>query len=173
MNAEHVNIKLVTDVIAALPDPEIPVVTLADLGILRRVESDETGHWTITITPTYSGCPAMKTIEQTILEKMSELDLPASVQLELEPAWTTDWISIEGRKKLKSFGIAPPPPTVDGEQTINNSRLSVPLFVERNVNCPRCDSPNTQQISAFGATACKEPWQCLSCSEPFEHFKCH
>lgn len=143
-------------------DPEIPVLSLADLGVLRGVEylNDE---WQITITPTYSGCPAMKTMEDDILLKLKDHGVEAKVHLVLSPAWTTDWLSESGRKKLKEFGIAPPENEVD---------KSVLFAAPTVVPCPRCNSRETKMVSQFGSTACKAHYQCLICSEPFDYFKC-
>ena len=143
-------------------DPEIPVLSLADLGVLRGVDylNDE---WHITITPTYSGCPAMKTMEDDILLKLKEHGVQAKVHLVLSPAWTTDWLSESGRKKLKEFGIAPPENEVD---------KSVLFAAPTVVPCPRCNSRETKMVSQFGSTACKAHYQCLICSEPYEYFKC-
>jgi len=169
----------IRECIRAIPDPEIPVITIDDLGILRSAEPLSSGEWLVKITPTYSGCPAMRAIEQTIIETLSTLGIKAQVELVLEPAWTTDWITDVGRTKLKNYGIAPPREKTQ-ETTLRiasaaqrSGSLAVPLFSTISVNCPRCDSTKTALISAFGATACKEQWQCNACLEPFEHFKCH
>ncbi len=144
-------------------DPEVPVLTVVDLGVVRDVNF-ENDSWKITITPTYSGCPAMKRIEDDILEKLKENGIEnASVELVLSPAWTTDWLSESGKKKLKEYGIAPPVAEVD---------KSV-LFAERPiVPCPKCNSKRTKMISQFGSTACKAHYQCEECLEPFDYFKC-
>ena len=143
-------------------DPEIPVLSLADLGVLRGVEylNDE---WQITITPTYSGCPAMKTMEDDILKKLKDHGVEAKVHLVLSPAWTTDWLSESGRIKLKEFGIAPPENEVD---------KSVLFAAPTVVPCPKCGSRNTRMISLFGSTACKAHYQCNECLEPYDYFKC-
>jgi len=144
-------------------DPEIPVLTIADLGVLRSVEVKQ-GHIEVAITPTYSGCPAMNMIALEIelaLEKEGFRD--ASVRIVLSPAWTTDWMSEEGRRKLKAYGIAPP------EKAAGRRAL----FGQPEIACPQCGSKDTQQISEFGSTACKALWRCKSCGEPFDYFKCH
>jgi ring-1,2-phenylacetyl-CoA epoxidase subunit PaaD len=144
-------------------DPEIPVLTILDLGIVREVEFvGKTCQ--LKITPTYSGCPAMKTIEEDIIAKLKEKGVQSvNVDLVLSPAWTTDWISKNGRNKLLEYGIAPPTDEVD---------KSV-LFAEPpKVGCPRCASQNTRMISLFGSTACKAQYQCNECLEPFDYFKC-
>jgi ring-1,2-phenylacetyl-CoA epoxidase subunit PaaD len=144
-------------------DPEIPVLSLADLGVLRDVEYLK-NEWLITITPTYSGCPAMKTMEADVLSKLKEKGVDdVRVELVLSPAWTTDWLSEEGRKKLRSFGIAPPEDEVD---------KSVLFAAPTVVPCPKCGSRETKMVSQFGSTACKAHYKCLSCLEPFDYFKC-
>ncbi|MEN9971669.1 MAG: phenylacetate-CoA oxygenase subunit PaaJ [Bacteroidota bacterium] len=143
-------------------DPEIPVLSLADLGVLRGVEFlDNECH--ITITPTYSGCPAMKTMEDDILRKLNDNGIKAKVHLVLSPAWTTDWLSESGREKLKEFGIAPPEDEVD---------KSVLFAAPTVVPCPKCGSRDTKMVSQFGSTACKAHYQCRSCLEPYDYFKC-
>jgi ring-1,2-phenylacetyl-CoA epoxidase subunit PaaD len=143
-------------------DPEIPVLSLADLGVLRGVEF-RNNEWQITITPTYSGCPAMKTMEDDILQKLKEHGIQAKVNLVLSPAWTTDWLSESGREKLKEFGIAPPEDEVD-----KSVLFSAPTVVP----CPKCGSRETKMVSQFGSTACKAHYQCRSCLEPYDYFKC-
>ena len=144
-------------------DPEIPVLTIIDLGVVRSVQYDQSGC-KIVITPTYSGCPAMQMIEDQIKEKLHEKGIQeVEVELTLSPAWTTDWISEEGKNKLREYGIAPPENEVD---------KSV-LFAEPpTVPCPLCGSSNTRMISQFGSTACKAQYQCNQCLEPFDYFKC-
>jgi ring-1,2-phenylacetyl-CoA epoxidase subunit PaaD len=143
-------------------DPEIPVLSLADLGVLRGVDYLN-GQWHITITPTYSGCPAMKTMEDDVLLKLKEHGIQAKVDLVLSPAWTTDWLSESGREKLRAFGIAPPEDEVD---------KSVLFAAPTVVPCPKCGSRETKMVSQFGSTACKAHYQCLSCLEPYDYFKC-
>ncbi len=143
-------------------DPEIPVLSLADLGVLRGVEYVN-NEWLITITPTYSGCPAMKTMEDDILLKLKDHGIQAKVHLVLSPAWTTDWLSQSGREKLRIFGIAPPEDEVD-----KSVLFSKPTIVP----CPKCGSRETKMVSQFGSTACKAHYQCLSCLEPYDYFKC-
>lgn len=144
-------------------DPEVPVLTVVDLGVVREV-SLENDAWKITITPTYSGCPAMKRIEDDIVEKLAENGIDnVSVELVLSPAWTTDWLSESGKRKLEAYGIAPP---------VNEVDKSV-LFAEQPVvPCPKCKSERTKMISQFGSTACKAHYQCEDCLEPFDYFKC-
>lgn len=145
-------------------DPEIPVLTIVDLGVLRSVEVND-GRVEIAITPTYLGCPAMNMITVEIelaLEKAGIRD--AHVHVVLSPAWTTDWMSDEGRRKLRAYGVAPPS-KAGGRRA---------LFAQPDdVACPQCGSQNTQIISEFGSTACKALWRCKACGEPFDYFKCH
>lgn len=144
-------------------DPEIPVLSVLDLGVVRAVEIVN-GQWHIALTPTYSGCPAMKTMEDDILSKLKENGVDsAKVELVLAPAWSTDWLSENGRTKLLEYGIAPPEHEVD---------KSV-LFAEPTVvPCPKCSSRNTRMVSQFGSTACKALYQCNDCQEPYDYFKC-
>jgi ring-1,2-phenylacetyl-CoA epoxidase subunit PaaD len=144
-------------------DPEIPVLTIADLGIIRDVSVAE-NRARVTITPTYSGCPAMHTIEREITEALHEHGLEVEVVTQLSPAWTTDWMTAAGKEKLEAYGIAPP---VKGSA---NKRV---LFGELPVvRCPHCKSTETQLISQFGSTACKALYKCDDCLEPFDYFKC-
>ena len=147
-------------VAASVLDPEVPVLTIEHLGILRDVEEGPDGV-TVTITPTYSGCPAMDAIRDDILSAFRHAGREdVRVRFVLAPAWTTDWISEEGRRKLEEFGIAPPAPPVPG-------RVSLTL----SLRCPQCGSPDTRELSRFGSTACKSLWVCNACAEPFDHFK--
>lgn len=144
-------------------DPEIPVLSVVDLGVVRNVEvkGDEV---VVTITPTYSGCPAMKRMEDDIREKLLEKGIQSvKVDLILSPAWTTDWISEIGREKLREYGIAPP------ENEPDKSVLFADPVV---VPCPKCGSRNTRMVSQFGSTACKAQYQCNDCLEPYDYFKC-
>ena len=144
-------------------DPEIPVLTIADLGVLRDVRV-ENGRVEITITPTYSGCPAMSTIQLDIEVALEKAGIPgARVRLVLSPAWTTDWLTDDGRRKLREYGIAPP-------QRGAGRRA---LFGQDQVECPACGSPDTALLSEFGSTSCKALWRCQACREPFDYFKCH
>lgn len=149
-------------------DPEVPALSLCDLGIVRDVQAVGL-ELTVVLTPTYSGCPATEVIEQSVREALHAAGLgPVQVALQRAPAWTTDWISAEGRRKLRDYGIAPPGP-VDTAAGVP-IRL-VPRRAAPAVACPRCHSPNTERLAAFGATACKALYRCLACREPFEHFK--
>jgi ring-1,2-phenylacetyl-CoA epoxidase subunit PaaD len=144
-------------------DPEVPVLSVVDLGIIRDVELDGNGV-IITITPTYTGCPAMKTIENDIQDTLNGQGIIVhEIKTVISPAWTTDWISEKGHKNLEEYGIAPPQNEVD--KTV--------LFAEPTVvPCPLCKSRNTKMISLFGSTACKAQYQCNECLEPFDYFKC-
>ena len=146
-------------------DPEVPVLSVIDLGIVRSVIVEE-DRIDIQITPTYSGCPAMDVISMDIRLKLMEKGYRnVTVRQSLSPAWTTDWMSESGKEKLKAFGIAPPNP--------KQQFCTSDIFQEEAVACPRCDSFNTQLISQFGSTACKSMYRCLNCQEAFDHFKCH
>ena len=146
-------------------DPEIPVLSIVDLGIVREVNV-EGGIVEIVITPTYSGCPAMDFIEVNIKSLLqNSVENNIEVKTVLSPAWTTDWISESGKKRLKAYGIAPP---------VGASEDKSLLFTEDvKVACPRCDSLHTKMLSRFGSTACKSLYQCEDCLEPFDYFKCH
>ncbi len=148
---------------ARVVDPEIPVLTIADLGVLRNVTVSD-GQVEVAITPTYSGCPAMNMIALEIEMALEREGIKNSVvRTVLSPAWTTEWMSDEGRKKLKDYGIAPP-------KTGGGRRA---LFGEEQVACPQCGSVDTEVLSEFGSTSCKALWRCTACREPFEYFKCH
>ena len=148
--------------LSRVPDPEIPVLTITDLGIVRDVEVDD--GVTVALTPTYSGCPATEAIEKSVVATLREHGVDAiTIRRVLSPAWTTDWISAEGRRKLKAYGIAPP------EEGASKHAL---LHGSRPIACPRCDSADTARVSEFGSTACKAAYRCNACLEPFEYFKC-
>ena len=147
---------------ASVVDPEIPVLTIADLGVLRDVKVDD-GTVEVIITPTYSGCPAMNVIALELEVALEQAGFAQpKITTVLSPAWTTDWMSEEGKAKLRAYGIAPPPGQA-GRRA---------LFGEERVACPRCGSKNTERISEFGSTACKALWRCRACAEPFDYFKC-
>ncbi|GAB4286898.1 MAG: phenylacetate-CoA oxygenase subunit PaaJ [Roseovarius sp.] len=137
-----------------IPDPEIPAISLTDLGVIRDVRWQD-GRLVVTVTPTYSGCPASSVINMEIEEKLRARGIDdLELRRQLSPAWTTDWISPEGRRKLEAYGIAAPQPAGGPER------------------CPRCAGTDLERISQFGATPCKAQWRCRSCLEPFEYFKC-
>jgi ring-1,2-phenylacetyl-CoA epoxidase subunit PaaD len=153
-------------VLSALPDPEVPAISLVELGIVRGVNLLDDGGVQVVLTPTYSGCPATEAIERSVREALDEAGIgPVDIVLQRAPAWTTDWISDEGRAKLRAYGIAPPGRC--GEATAQPIRFHAAPAVD----CPRCGSSRTQRLSAFGSTACKSLYRCLACAEPFEHFK--
>jgi ring-1,2-phenylacetyl-CoA epoxidase subunit PaaD len=151
------------DAAAQVVDPEIPVLTIADLGVLRNVTVSD-GHVEVEITPTYSGCPAMNMIALEIELALKREGIRNSrIKTVLSPAWTTDWMSDEGRRKLKDYGIAPP--------IAGSGRRA--LFGDQTVTCPQCGSGATEVLSEFGSTSCKALWRCTACREPFDYFKCH
>ena len=157
--------KEVRTLLSQIPDPEIPVITIEELGILRDVNfvNDEC---VITITPTYSGCPAMKAIDQDIVALLKENGIEKiKVNYVYSPAWTTDWLSEEAKEKLRKYGISAPDKT--------SSDKSILTGIQKVVKCPRCNSENTELVSQFGSTACKALYKCKDCSEPFDLFKCH
>lgn len=153
------------NILAEVKDPEVPVLSVLDLGIVRSVNiTGDQIH--IVITPTYSGCPAMDVISMDIRLKLMEKGFrKVDLQQQLSPAWTTDWMSEEGKRKLKAFGIAPPNP--------KQQFCSTEMFRQEAVPCPRCESFHTELISQFGSTACKALYRCLDCKEAFDYFKCH
>jgi ring-1,2-phenylacetyl-CoA epoxidase subunit PaaD len=154
---------------AAVLDPEVPVLTIDDLGVLRGVEVDGEGDVTVTVTPTYSGCPAMEVIEHDVAEAVRAAGFDrVTVRRVLSPAWTTDWMSDEGRRKLEDYGIAPPGATT---HHAGGPFAGGPVALSLSVRCPQCGSPDTRETSRFGSTACKSLWQCRACREPFDHFK--
>jgi len=149
------------EILQQIPDPEIPVINIVELGIVRDAKMISENEAEITITPTYSACPAMFSIEEDIIKLFKEKGISAKVITTISPVWTTDWITDEAREKLKNYGIAPP------EKGAGEEYLNVPI------KCPKCGSENTKQISRFGSTLCKASYQCLDCLEPFDYFKCH
>ena len=175
MVEEQININAeekIWKILEEVKDPEVPVLSIIDLGIVRNVEftstrsaGEELGV-RLTITPTYSGCPAMDVIQIDIRLKLLERGYKnISIQQSLSPTWTTDWMSEEGKRKLKEFGIAPPNP--------KQQFCSPEMFQQEAVQCPRCDSFHTEVISQFSSTACKALYRCLDCKEAFDYFKCH
>ncbi len=158
------NTESVWQILSEVFDPEIPVLNVVEMGIVRNVEMAE-GKCIVTITPTYSGCPAMKTIEEDIKEVLHEkLISDYEIRTVLFPAWTTDWMTDEAREKLMHEGISPPQK--------GSADKALLMGKVREVKCPRCGSHNTQMISQFGSTACKSLYKCLDCLEPFDYFKC-
>ncbi len=161
--------------IEQVSDPEIPVISLLDLGVVRDLRrSGEV--WEVVITPTYSGCPAMAQMADDIVAVMTKAGWPVRVVTQLAPAWSTDWISAAGRRKLREYGIAPPASRVDEAGAAPAAPSRVLRFLPRAadpavVSCPRCGSGQTVETSRFGSTACKAMYRCLACSEPFDYFK--
>jgi ring-1,2-phenylacetyl-CoA epoxidase subunit PaaD len=151
----------------AVCDPEIPVVSIAELGILRDVRLSRDGAIVVEITPTYSGCPAVDTITDDIQLALADLGAPARVERSLSPAWTTDWISAAGREKLRAYGIAPPMRCAAATNVIALHAS------DEVVACPLCASTRTRVVSHYGSTACKALYRCMACSEPFDYFKPH
>ncbi|BDS11085.1 1,2-phenylacetyl-CoA epoxidase subunit PaaD [Aureispira anguillae] len=159
------NNKKIWDLLEKVSDPEIPVLTVVDMGIIRAVKTTEE-QLEVVITPTYSGCPAMDMIEVEIRAVLQDHGYDnVVVSTVLSPAWTTEWMSESGKKKLKEYGIAPPEGAVIDK--------SVLFGAAKKIECPRCGSRNTEMLSQFGSTACKALYQCSDCKEPFDYFKCH
>jgi ring-1,2-phenylacetyl-CoA epoxidase subunit PaaD len=164
----HERVRRAWTVLDRVLDPEVPVVSVVELGIVRdvRVEGDALA---VALTPTYSGCPATELIEASVRSALEEAGLgPTALRMQRSPAWTTDWITEKGRRKLREYGIAPP-------GAVDASRGVAIGFVDRRrhaaLPCPRCESTHTERLSAFGSTACKALYRCRACGEPFEHFK--
>jgi ring-1,2-phenylacetyl-CoA epoxidase subunit PaaD len=159
-------------VLDTVPDPEVPALSLRDLGIVREVGARIGGGLDVVLTPTYSGCPATEVIAASVRSALEDEGLgPVTVTHRLAPAWTTDWISEAGRRKLREYGIAPPGPAAGAVATGVGEGARRISIRARAVPCPRCGSPETERLSAFGSTACKALYRCLACREPFEHFK--
>lgn len=154
----------VWDIAATVCDPEIPVLTIEDLGVLRDAHVSETGQVLVTITPTYSGCPAMDAIRDDVTSALTSAGYDdVAVRLVLSPAWTTDWMSDDGKAKLAEYGIAPP----TGKAAAGPVRLGL------SVKCPQCSSLDTREMTRFGSTSCKALYVCNDCREPFDYFKVH
>ena len=152
---------------ATVPDPEMPMLTLEDLGVLRDVYFDAKGRLVVAITPTYSGCPAMATMRDDVVHRLNDEGFQdVAVEVSLSPAWTTEWITERGRNALAEHGISPPG-RVEGRASLSL------LPTRRAVDCPQCGSADTELLSEFGSTACKAMYRCLACLEPFDHVKEH
>ncbi len=162
--AFHLTEQDIWTLLEQVKDPEVPVLSIIDLGIVRSVNY-QNNQFEIKITPTYTGCPAMNTIEADIRILMQKNNIPVDIELVIVPAWTTNWMTESGKQKLKAYGIAPPLDT----------DLSIDVLFGKHgeIACPLCDSKNTELISQFGSTACKSLYRCLDCKEPFDYFKCH
>lgn len=160
---DKTDIQRAYSVLKDVMDPEVPVVSVMDLGIVRDVGWTD-GHLYVVVTPTYSGCPATEYIETSIREALQEAGFAhPHITQRLDPAWTTDWITDQGRNRLKAYGIAPP---------VGSSNKRTLLSGITQVECPNCGSDDTEQLSEFGSTACKSLYRCKSCLEPFDYFKC-
>lgn len=159
--------KNIWNILETVTDPEVPVLSIIDLGIVRDVEIDSSNKIKITITPTYTGCPAMDVISMSIRMALLENGF-SNIEIKnvLSPAWTTDWMSEQGKQKLKAYGIAPP----NTKQQVCTPEI---FQKEESVECPHCNSYHTTLISYFGSTACKALYKCNDCKEPFDYFKCH
>ena len=165
----------------AVTDPEIPVVSIRELGILRDVRVHDSGNIEVVITPTYSGCPAMGQIEDDVHAALRHLGQPVTVRRQLAPAWTTDWMTLEARDKLRDYGIAPPQHLAADHNVIQFATKRIAshagntpangTFSTNSVPCPRCSSIHTTETSHFASTACKALYKCLDCREPFDYFK--
>ncbi len=157
MTATKVTVDDVAEMLDEVVDPDIPVLTISDIGILRDIDVNEDGTVTVSVTPTYSGCPAMAVIEEDIIAALTRRGITdVMVEMSHFPVWTTDWMSSEAKRKLAGFGIAPPDST---------------LAVVPEILCPRCSSSGVAKVSEFGSTACKSLWVCSTCREPFDYFK--
>jgi ring-1,2-phenylacetyl-CoA epoxidase subunit PaaD len=165
MQTASIDKKILYQYLEEIKDPEVPVLSIVDLGIVRDIAMNE-DELEVVITPTYTGCPAMDMIAAAIKIELATLGFKkVKVTTVLSPAWTTDWMSEAGKKKLKQYGIAPPSPVTQG--------CGSDLFADVVVQCPHCNSLCTHCISEFGSTACKSLYQCDDCKEPFDYFKCH
>jgi ring-1,2-phenylacetyl-CoA epoxidase subunit PaaD len=163
--AAEERVALAWSVLDGVEDPEIPAVSIVDLGLIRFVRAQPDGNLEVGLSPTYVGCPATEVIWRSVKEALAQADVGGfEVTNVLSPAWSSDWISAEGRRKLLAYGIVPP------ERTVSNMRDM--LHADRPVACPRCHSVNTERLSEFGSTPCKALHRCRACLEPFEYFKC-
>jgi len=153
------------EVLSEIPDPEIPVISIIDLGVIREINIIDNSSIELKITPTYSGCPAMKQIEDDVRKKLAEHGFTQiKISTVFSPPWTTDWITPEAKQRLNTYGIAPPEHTTEDKSWLTGK--------EKIITCPRCSSKHTKLISQFGSTACKALYQCQDCLEPFDYFKC-
>ena len=170
MTAVDATVEQVWSWLGEVADPEIPVISVVDLGIVRDVAFED-GECVVTITPTYSGCPAMQVIADSVREALEAHGVDKlRIVSRLSPAWTTDWMSDAGKAALKGYGIAPP---VQQAIDISGLHAGIRRRAAPQVNCPHCGSPHTQLTSEFGSTPCKALYKCLDCREPFDYFKCH
>ena len=170
MHTVDATVEQVWSWLGEVADPEIPVISVVDLGIVRDVAFED-GECVVTITPTYSGCPAMQVIADSVREALEAHGVDKlRIVSRLSPAWTTDWMSDAGKAALKGYGIAPP---VQQAIDISGLHAGIRRRAAPQVNCPHCGSPHTQLTSEFGSTPCKALYKCLDCREPFDYFKCH
>ena len=170
MSTMDTTVEQVWSWLGEVADPEIPVISVVDLGIVRDVAFED-GECVVTITPTYSGCPAMQVIADSVREALEAHGVDKlRIVSRLSPAWTTDWMSDAGKAALKGYGIAPP---VQQAIDISGLHAGIRRRAAPQVNCPHCGSPHTQLTSDFGSTPCKALYKCLDCREPFDYFKCH
>jgi ring-1,2-phenylacetyl-CoA epoxidase subunit PaaD len=166
LTAVEERVALAWSVLAGVEDPEIPAVSIVDLGLIRFVKAQPNGSLEVGLSPTYVGCPATEVIRRSVKEALTQADVGGfEVTTVLSPAWSSDWISAEGRRKLLAYGIVPPERTVSNMRDILRADRSAPA-------CPRCHSVDTETISEFGSTPCKALHRCRACLEPFEYFKC-
>jgi ring-1,2-phenylacetyl-CoA epoxidase subunit PaaD len=166
LTAVEERVALAWSVLAGVEDPEIPAVSIVDLGLIRFVKAQPNGSLEVGLSPTYVGCPATEVIRRSVKEALAQADVGGfEVTTVLSPAWSSDWISAEGRRKLLAYGIVPPERTVSNMRDILRADRSAPA-------CPRCHSVDTETISEFGSTPCKALHRCRACLEPFEYFKC-
>ena len=175
---DHLTVDTIWAWLGEVMDPEVPAVSVVDLGIIRDVQGSVATGWDVIVTPTYSACPATEVIAQSIREVLQSNGVePVRVQTKLSPAWTTDWMTQKGREALRRYGIAPPMSIVDGmssAQVINVAALNASSNASAiRVPCPKCNSRKTRLLSQFGSTACKALYQCSDCLEPFDYFKPH
>lgn len=160
LSKEHI-----VTLLSEIPDPEIPVISIIELGVIRDINVSDNTSITLKITPTYSGCPAMKQIEDDVRKKLAENGFTnITIHTIFSPPWTTDWITPEAKEKLRKYGIAPPEHSTEDKSWLTGKT--------KTITCPRCKSQNTKLISQFGSTACKALYQCQDCLEPFDYFKC-
>ena len=172
MNTANASIERAWDVLEAVPDPEIPVVSIRELGILREVRHGDDGVLEVVITPTYSGCPAMSQIAEDIAQAIDRAELGAHrIETVLAPAWTTDWITDEAREKLRRYGIAPPTGACNSSAASSTKPIRFVPYTKATIACPRCGSTHTEKLAQFGSTACKALYRCIDCREPFDYFK--
>lgn len=155
----------ILSLLSEIPDPEIPVISIIELGVIRGINIIDETSIQLKITPTYSGCPAMKQIEDDVRKKLAENGFTnITINTIFSPPWTTDWITPEAKEKLRKYGIAPPEHSTEDKSSLTGK--------SKTIKCPRCKSQNTKLISQFGSTACKALYQCQDCLEPFDYFKC-